>query len=179
MKLSHVLFSFFVIFFMTACGYRPASHYAKKELSGKIFVNLIINLEDPRNAVIIKDAMNEIIVHRLDSQIVYDRSLADTIVNVKLNSVSMQTLQYDEQGYNRLYKAVVSIKVDYTKKSTKIKKSFSVSGDYDFSIAGKTITDTKRFEAIKAAAAKALEEMISRIAVNSFAKAKEKNNLND
>lgn len=174
MKLSHVLYSCFVLVFLTACGYKPSSHYAKDELKGNIFVNLEISLKDPRNAVIIKDAMNELIVHRLDSKIVYDRNLADTIVDLKLNSVSMQELQYDEDGYNKLYKAVVSISVKYKKKDTDEVKSFSVSGDYDFSIDnGTTITDTKRFEAIKNAAAKALEEMISRTAVNSFKKEEE------
>ncbi len=50
-------------------------------------------------------------------------------------------------------------------------KSFNVTGDYDFSIDdGTTITDTKRFEAIRNAASEALEEVISKIAVNSLQK---------
>ncbi len=169
MRLSLLFFHIVLIFSITACGYKPSSHYAKEQLNGKIFVNLIIDLEDPRNAVLIKDAMNELIVHRLDSKIVYDRKLADTIMNVKLNSVSMQVLQDDEQGYNKLYKAVVSVLVDYN--NAKGKNSFTVSGDYDFSIDnGTTITDTKRFEAIKNAASEALEEIISKLAVNSLKK---------
>ncbi len=169
MKLSLLFFHIALIFTITACGYKPSSHYAKEQLNGKIFVNLLIDLEDPRNAVLIKDAMNELIVHRLDSEIVYDRKLADTIMNVKLNSVRMVVLQDDEQGYNKLYKAVVNILVDYDNKSGK--RSFNVSGDYDFSIDnGTTITDTKRFEAIKNAASEALEEIISKLAVSSFKK---------
>ncbi|WP_072680021.1 LPS assembly lipoprotein LptE [Arcobacter sp. LA11] len=169
MKLSLLFFHIVLIFTITACGYKPSSHYAKEQLNGKIFVNLIIDLEDPRNAVLIKDAMNELIVHRLDSKIVYDRKLADTVMNVKLNSVRMQVLQDDAQGYNKLYKAVVGVLVDYS--NEKGKKSFTVSGDYDFSIDnGTTITDTKRFEAIKNAASEALEEIISKLAVNSFKK---------
>ena len=172
MKLSKVLLSFLLIFIIstiTACGYKPSSHYAKEQLSGKIFVNLIVNLQDPRNSVLVKDAMNEILVHRLDSKIVYDRALADTVMDVKLNSVSMTVLQDDEDGYNKLYKAVVSIYVKYTNK--KETKTFNVSGDYDFSIDdGSSITDTKRFEAIKNASSEALEEVISKIAVNSFKK---------
>ena len=172
MKLSQLLFSFLLIFVitgLTACGYKPTSHYAKEQLKGKIFVNLIIDLKDPRNAVLIKDAMNEILVHRLDSKIVYDRKLADTIMDVELKSVSMNVLQDDESGYNKLYKAVANIDVKYTNK--KESRSFNVSGDYDFSIDdGSSITDTKRFEAIKNASTEALEEVISKIAVNSFKK---------
>lgn len=169
MKLSLLFFHIVLIFTITACGYKPSSTYSKEQLNGKIFVNLLIDLKDPRNAVLIKDAMNELIVHSLDSEIVYDRSLADTIINIKLNSVRMVVLQYDEDGYTKLYKAVVSIFVDYRNKTGK--KSFTVSGDYDFSIdTGTTITDTKRFEAIKSAASEALEEIISKLAVNSFKK---------
>ena len=169
MKLSQLLFLFLLMFVITACGYKPSSHYAKEQLQGKIFVNLIIDLQDPRNAVLIKDAMNEIIVHRLDSEIVYDRRLADTVMDVQLKSVSMTILQDDEDGYNKLYKATTNIYVKYTNK--KETKSFNVSGDYDFSIDdGTSITDTKRFEAIKNASSEALEEVISKIAVNSFKK---------
>ncbi|MGB0990639.1 MAG: LPS assembly lipoprotein LptE [Halarcobacter ebronensis] len=160
-----------IVFVFTACGYKPSSHYAKRQLDGSIYVNLIINLEDPRNAVIIKDAMHELIVHRLDSKLVFDKNLADTILDVKLNSVGMQELQDDEDGYNNLYRAIVSINVAYEKDGRK--KSFSVSGDYEFSInKGATITDSKRFEAIRNAANKALEEVISKLAVQSFEKKK-------
>lgn len=169
MKLSHLLVSAFAVLLFTACGYKPSSYYAKEQLKGKVFVDLMINLKDPRNAVLIKDAMNEILVHRLDTKLVNKRELADTIVDLKLNSVSMNLLQDDERGYNKLYKAVVSIYVKYS--NDNVTETFNVSGDYDFSIDdGTTITDTKRFEAIRRASSEALEEVISRIAVNSFKK---------
>jgi len=174
MKLSHLLISIFAVLLLTACGYKPSSYYAKQQLKGNVFVNLIIDIKDPRNAVLIKDAMNEILVHRLDSKLVNKRSLADTIVDLKLNSVSMNLLQDDEKGYNKLYQAVVSISVKY--RNDKISESFTVSGDYDFSIDdGTTITDTKRFEAIRRASSEALEEVISKIAVNSFKRPKVEN----
>ncbi len=169
MKSSLLLFNFALILMLTACGYKPSSYYAKKQLNGKIFVDLIVDLKDPRNAVLIKDAMNEVIVHRLDAKIVEDKNLADTNMIVKLNSVSMKELDYDKQGYNKLYKAVVNIDVKYNNKIESQK--FSVSGEHDFSIDdGSTITDIKRFEAIKSAANKALEDIISSLAIKSIPK---------
>ncbi|XPV68021.1 MAG: LPS assembly lipoprotein LptE [Halarcobacter sp.] len=157
------------LFILTGCGYKPSSYYVKKELSGKIFVDLKVSLQDPRNSVIIKDIMNKLIVNRLDSQIVNSKELADTVLKLKLNSVSMQELQYDSLGYNKLYKAVVSILVEYKNKKSTKKNSFKVSSDYDFSIDnGTTITDTKRYEAIKVAAKRALDDVISKLAVSSF-----------
>lgn len=169
MRLNLLVFHIILIFTITACGYKTSSHYAKEQLKGKVFVNLLIDLQDPRNTVLIKDELSEILVHRLDSKLVYERSLADTVLDLKLKSVSMEELQYDDQGYNKLYKAVVKIYVKYKNKEKT--ESFFVSGDYDFSIDDETtITDTKRYNAIKNAASEALEEVISRLAINSFKK---------
>jgi hypothetical protein len=81
----------------------------------------------------------------------------------------MRTLQYDIDGYNKLYKAVVDILVSYTKKDTNKTKKFIVTGEHNFSVDdGSTITDTKRFDAIKNASEDALDEVLSKIAVSSF-----------
>jgi len=167
MRLSRALLLSLLIFIIAGCGYKPATYYTKKELDGKVFVNLIINLEDPRNVVIIKDTMNEILVHRLGTTIVDDPKIADIIINLKLESVSMGLVQTDEDGYSKVYKATVKIAVSYEKDSNT--RSFSVTGSEDFTIdSGSTITDTNRFQGIKAAANKALEEVVSKLAINSF-----------
>ena len=90
-------------------------------------------------------------------------------MNIAISSVSLQTLQYDSSGYNKLYKAVVVLGVNYTRKDNGVKKSFTVDGEYDFSVDnGATITETKRFDAISNASNKALDEVLSKIAVSSF-----------
>ncbi|AXH08861.1 hypothetical protein CP960_01110 [Malaciobacter halophilus] len=164
-----VLVTFLAIFILAGCGYKPSSYYAKKQIQGNVFVDLFVNIKDPKNSVLIKDAMNEILVHRLDAKLVTNRNEADTIVYVSLGNVSMTELDYDEQGYTKLYRAVVSVNVRY--ENSEYKNSFSVTGRHEFALdGGSTITDTKRFEAIKSAASKALEEVISKIAVYSFKK---------
>jgi hypothetical protein len=171
-KVLLVLFTLsFCFFTLTGCGYKPTTYYAKKELSGKVFVKLFIDLKDPQNSVLIKDAMNQLLTHKLDSKLVYDEAIADTIMNIKINSVSMTALQYDADGYNNLYRATVSINVKYNKKAEKISRNFTVNGENDFSIGSSTtITDTKRFDAIKSASDEALDEVLSRIAIQSFKK---------
>ena len=172
-KVLFVLFSSLIsISLFSGCGYKPSTYYAKKELSGKVFVKLYVDLEDPKNAVIIKDSMNQLLAQKIGSKLVHDESIADTIMYVKLNSVNMRTLQYDKDGYNKLYKAVVNILVRYTKKATKKTKQFIVTGEHNFSIDSSTriteINDTKRFEAIRNASDDALDEVMSKIAVSSF-----------
>jgi len=157
------------LFVLVGCGYKPSSHYAKERIQGNVFVDIDVSIEDPKNSVLIKDAMSEILISRFGAKLVYDKKLADTILDLKLNRVSMQVLQYDAQGYENLYRATVSIKVDYI--SNKNNGSVRVTGTYDFAIDGENqISEAKRFEAVKNASSKALEEVISKLAIESFRK---------
>jgi len=141
----------------------------KKEIKENVYVDLYVNVEDPKNSVLIKDAMNKILITRLGSKLVKNKINAQTIINVKLNSVSMKELQYDEDGYTKLYRAVVSVNVKIINLNNV--KSFNVSGNYDFSVDDEgSINETKRFEAIKNASAKALEQVLSKLAILSFGK---------
>ncbi|MFV0562662.1 LPS assembly lipoprotein LptE [Malaciobacter mytili] len=169
MKKSLLVLSFFIAILFSGCGYKPSSYYAKEQINGNVFVDLYVDLKDPKNAVLIKDAMNEILVHRLNAKLVDNRKDADTIMKLRLDSVSLSESSYDDEGYTKLYKAYVSVFVSY--ENAKAKNAFTVTGTHDFSLDNSaTITDTKRFEAIKIAASKALEEVISKIAVYSFKK---------
>ena len=163
-KVLFVLFTFTISFSILGCGYKPATYYAKEEISGKVFLKVTIDLEDPQNSVLIKDEINKLLIQKLDADLVEKESLADTVMNVVINSVRMQTLQYDESGYNKLYRAVVVINVSYFKKSDNKRKSFTVDGDYNFSVDnGISINDTQRYNAIQKASDKAVEEVLSTI----------------
>ena len=125
----------------------------------------------PQNSVLIKDSINKLLIQKLDVDRVSSESLADTIMYIDVNRVSMQELQYDDLGYNKLYRALVSINVSYSKKGEKKKKSFIVDGEHNFSVDnGTTINSNQRYDAIKKASDKALEEVLSKIAVGSFKK---------
>ena len=170
-KVLFVLFTFIISFSFFGCSYKPSSQYAKEEIQGNVFVKVTIDLEDPQNSVLTKDSINKLLIQKLDVDIVSSESLADTIMYIDVNRVSMQELQYDDLGYNKLYRALVSINVSYSKKGEKKKKSFIVDGEHNFSVDnGTTINSNQRYDAIKKASDKALEEVLSKIAVGSFKK---------
>ena len=173
-KVLFVLLTLSLCFFtFNGCGYKPSVSYAKKELAGKVFVNLFVDIKDPKNSVLIKDAMNQLLVQKLGAKLVYDEAHADTVMNLKINSVNMSVLQYNSEGYNQLYRATVNILVSYFNKEKNNPTTFTVSGENDFSVGDDdddTITDTIRYEAIKEASNDALDEVLSRIAVASFRK---------
>lgn len=171
--LKKVLSVLFIITFSSlffGCSYKPATHYAKQEIQGNVFVKVSLDLEDPQNSVIIKDSVYKMLVQKLEVDIVEKESLADVVMNVTINNVGLQTLQYDELGNNKLYRAVASINFSYYEKGQSKKKSFSVQGEYDFSIKDVTVSSDERFEGIRKASDKALEEVLSKIAVASYKK---------
>lgn len=157
------------ILFLTSCGYRPSAYYANQELGKDLFVRLDIAPSDPKNSVLVKDAVTKILIQRVGSNMVNSESQADVIMDLKIASVGFSTLQYDKDGYNKLYKANVVIAVKYFDKSTSKTKNFTVDGEYDFAVdIGSTINDTQRFEAISKASDMAVTDLLSRIAVSSF-----------
>ena len=168
-KVLLTIFSVSLAFLFVACGYKPSTYYAKKEMEGNVYVKLDVSLVDPRNSVLVKDAVTKILIQKLDSNLVDKEKDADVVMNLGISSVDLNALQYDARGYNKLYKAEVFIKVDYYRKENGIKKSFSVDGEYDFAVdIGGTITDANRYDAITKASDQAVSEVVSRIAVQSF-----------
>ena len=158
------LLSFLIPFLLVGCGYKPSSVYTKKVLGNNIHVSAQISRTDPKNSVIIKDAVNEAIVGRFDAKLA-DKKDADTDLIVSIGSVSFVALSYDQDGYIISYKAKVVLNASYKTSSGK-SKSFSTTGEFDFPIAANSvISDSKRFEAIKYASADAINEIISKIAI--------------
>jgi len=159
-----VALAVFILILFSACGYKPTSIYTKDVLGDKIYAEVVISLEDPENSVLIKDAVNEAIVSQLRSKIVSEDE-ADTKFYITLNSVSFVPIQYDKNGYVIAYKTYVGIKTKYIDREKKSHDIYT-KGDYDFPIESSSlISDTKRFEAIKFASQKALDEVRSIISV--------------
>jgi hypothetical protein len=169
-KVQSVLFIFIFSSLFFGCSYKPASHYAKQEIQGNVYVKVSLDLEDPQNSVMVKDSIYKMLVQKLDVDIVEKESLADIIMNVNINRVGLQTLQYDEFGNNKLYRAVASINFSYYEKGQTKRKSFSVEGEYDFSIKDVTVSSDERFEGIRKASDNSLEEVLSKIAVSAYKK---------
>ncbi len=149
---------------LIGCGYKPSSVYTKKVLGKNIHVNVNISRKDPKNSVLIKDAVNEAVVGRFDAKLVKKKD-ADTDVVVSIGSVSFTPLSYDKDGYVISYKTKVVLNASY-KTGNGNSQAFSTSGEFDFPItANSVISDTKRFEAIKYASKDAVNEIISKITI--------------
>jgi len=158
------LLSFVLLLLLFAgCGYKPASYYSKKAIGDRVFVKVSMLRSDPENTVIIKDAVNEAVITKFKSRVVNEDD-ANSKLFVRVDSVGFAPVQYDKNGYVVLYRATVTLSTTVaTQKET---KTFLTSGSYDFPIEpNTTISDSKRFDAIKNSAAKAIDTLTSQISI--------------
>lgn len=162
------LISIFVIMIFNGCGYKPTSSYATKAITGKTYVSVAIDIDNAGNTVLIKDALIELLVNKFNVTITSDKTIANSFVIGKLKSVSETQLQVDTQGYSKIYRETVTVQVDYYKLNGK-RHYFTLSNYYDFTIDDdSTITQAKKDEAIKIAISKALSDIFSKIAIDTF-----------
>jgi len=149
----------FVLFL--GCGYQPASKQARKVVGDKLFVEVHVSLQDPENAVIIKDAARLAVINRFHAALV-PQVEAETTLWLELSNIGFTPLQYDQNGYVIVFRANISIEV--TRRTKDEKKIYHAKGNYDFTIEPNAIiTDSQRFDAIKNASLKALDSFVAQV----------------
>ena len=148
-----------LLFFLTACGYKPASHYTKKILGQRIYTEVDVSLSDPENSVLIKDALHQALYTRLKSDI-SKKNNAESTIKVFYKNISFVPLQYDKNGYVVYYQAHTVL--DFTFIKADKKEHRSIIGRYEFPIRPSAIiSNDLRFKAIKQGSIKALDEFIA------------------
>ena len=157
---------------LTGCGYKPSSYYAKDTISGDVYVDVKIDINNAQNSILIKDAMNEMVLNQFDATLTNNKANADTVVIVALSSVSHAAISSDNEGYAKTYRTTVAITVNYKKRNSS-NISIKVSNYYDYSVdADSTLTEQKKQEAVKIAATKALSNIFSKIAISTLKESK-------
>ena len=165
--MKQLFLGFLIAVVISGCGYKPSSYYAKQALGDRLYAEVTISRQDPRNSVLIKDAVNEAIVSRFGGKLV-TKEQADSILRVNIQSISFSPTVYDTYGYVIAYKTTVVLAMQYENADKKIEK-LTATGEYDFSIeANSVISDTNRFEAIRYASNDALDEFVSKLAIKGL-----------
>ena len=151
------LFALFTaLLILSGCGYRPSSHYTKYTLGNSIYTEINIPLEDPESSILVIDAINEAVVSKFKAHLA-SKQEADTHLVIKdANFDDPVGLQKDDRGYTVLYRTTATLSIELTTKTAK--KSFEVSGFYDFAVtADSVLSEEKRLSANKLAVIKALD----------------------
>ncbi|MGX2982824.1 LPS assembly lipoprotein LptE [Helicobacter sp. 23-1045] len=147
----------------SGCGYYPMSYFVKKSLGENIYVESVVNLSDPENSLIAKDALNQAIAQKFHLRLV-DKESADTIIRTEITAVSVDSIADNDAGFANFYRASVTMSFDYTDKNGNARR-FQNYGFYDFPVdVVSTITDETRFNAIKEASISAIDKFIAQVA---------------
>jgi len=162
-----------IVVFITACGYKPTTYYSRAVLGEYIHVDVAISRKDPKNSVLIKDAVNEAVITRFGAKLSSKKTSTSELF-IRIASTKFTPILYNDKGYVTSYKTNVLLSIKYVIKDGK-SESFSTIGEYDFPIAenddgttNSVISDSRRFEAIKLASLDALNEFVSRIAIKGM-----------
>jgi len=147
------------ILLLTACGYRPSSHYTKKILGEKVYTEVEVSLSDPENAVLIKDALNKALYSRLKSKATRKKN-ADSSIYVAYDNIRFVPLQYNKNGYVVHYQAYITLGFTFIKGDLTEKRQ--IVGRYEFPIRPSAIiSNDLRFKAIEQGSIKALDQFIA------------------
>ncbi len=154
------------LLFLGGCGYKPTTTYTKEALGENIYAEVQILRSDPKSSVSVQDAINSAVLSRFKANLT-SRQRADTVLNIKFNGLSFTPLQYDRDGYAVYYQATVRLLVDY--ETPHKSGTFNVSGSYEFAVeSSSVITDAKRSEALREGSLDALDEFVSRLALEGI-----------
>jgi len=157
-----LLLNVITLSFLTGCGYQPSSKAAKKVLGESVSTSVYISMTDPENTVVLKDALDEAVIRRFQTNLRH-KSKAKTHLNIELQNVGFSALQYDSNGYIISYRTTIRLAI--TRQTKNFSKRYNAVGNYDFTIdPNAIITDQQRFEAIANSATKALDSFVAQVA---------------
>ncbi|WP_169764376.1 LPS assembly lipoprotein LptE [Campylobacter mucosalis] len=169
------IFAIFLAFFFVGCGYKPVSKITKDVLSDSVYVDVIVDKIEPKNSVLVKDAVMEGVVSRLNKKL-GSKDNSNTFIEISTSSLTYQATIYDEYGYISSYKAVLRLNFKTKFKDGSV-AMIPASGEYDFSIsrpmknsryADSVVSDTEKYNAIREASKEAFDEYISKLAIKGY-----------
>jgi hypothetical protein len=166
-----VLVLSFILIFISACGYKPSSKFARSVVGEKVSTSVVISLEDPENTVLVKDAVDSAIIETFHASLV-SRVESDTHLVLSISSPSYSPIVYDSNGYVVGYRMTITLNI--TRTHNGVSKAYSASGNYDFTVSpNAVITDQERFDAIRFGAQKAILAFVAQVSAEG-ARAKKK-----
>ena len=153
---------------LSACGYRPSSHFTKKILGEKVYTEVEVSHSDPENAVLIKDALNRALYSRLKSKATR-KSDAESTLYIAYDKMQFLPIQYDKNGYVVYYQANITLGFTFIKGDVTEKRQ--IIGRYEFPIRPSAIiSNDLRYKAIEQGSRKALDQFIAYLSAKGFLK---------
>ncbi|MCI7484708.1 LPS assembly lipoprotein LptE [Helicobacter sp. 10-6591] len=164
MNLCRLLTLSALVFLLGACGYLPMSRYSEFVFGEGVYVELTMNPLIPEASVGAKDTINLAILTRFHNTLA-SKENANTIIDMRVNSVTNSPIAYDSNGFVSFYR--VSVDLNFVLKNKDgVRLSVSNSGYYDYAAnsTSAVIIEDAKLNAISNATTQALDKFISQVA---------------
>ncbi len=160
--------SMLAMLLLTACGYKPVSHYTKQTIQAPLYLKVKLSSKEPDSGVSLKDTLRQAIVHRLGVAVTTETTAPSKLM-VSYDAVSYTALGYDTNGYVERYRVNVTTQFTLTTKGDTIQRSIKTTHEADVTPSALESSRAKR-EAIKACTQKAVDQFVAFIAARSIRK---------
>ena len=169
MKSSHLYRSFFSLgiskvillvslFVLIGCGYKPSVQYIKNVVDGSVYVNVIVDPQEPENAVYVKDALHQMVLKRFKGSIA-SKEEAENIITASYMGTTFNPISYSN-GYITRYRA--DVKMNFVMKTKKGVYRRSIRGYVEEDIQESSkLSSSLRTEAIRTGMTKALDQFLA------------------
>ena len=151
-----------VLLLLSACGYKPVSHYAGQIFSEPLYLEVSLSKKDPDSGVFLTDAMHEAVRYRLGGRLSEDPQAAAHL-KVSYRVVSFDALGYDSNGYVERYRVNLKTRFELSTRNKKIVRTIHTTQEADVTPSALSASKAKR-EAIRACAVKAVDQFIAFLA---------------
>lgn len=146
------------LFVVVGCGYKPSVQYIKNVIDGSVYVNVIVDPQEPENAAYVKDALHQMVLQRFKGSIA-SKEEAENIITASYMGTTFNPISYSN-GYVTRYRA--DVKMNFVMKTKKGIYRRSIRGYVEEDIqASSRYSSSLRTEAIRGGMAKALDQFLA------------------
>jgi len=162
--ITHYSLLILVAMLLTACGYKPSSHYIKNTFDDNVYVEVVVDRAEPENAPFVKDEMNRLVYTRFKGR-VSSKDQAGSTIRISYSGTTFTPLSY-ENGYVTRYSVNVRVNFDMMTKKGRIKKNISTVFQSDIK-PGSVDSSALKTEAIRLGLEKAMDEFLAYVSAKS------------
>ncbi len=147
-----------------ACGYVPVASLSDKIFGEGVYVEITMDPQLPEASVSAKDTINLAVLTRLNNSLA-SKQKAQTIIDMRVLSVSSTPVAYDANGFVSHYRATVSLSFKVQNKNgTTFSTNSSGYYDYAASSTSALLIEEAKLAAVSNATIQALDKFISQMA---------------
>jgi len=153
---------------LTACGYKPVSHYTKQSIQSPLYLKVKLSKKEPDSGISLRDALRQAIIHRLGVSVTTESHAVSKLI-VSYEDISYTALSYDSNGYVERYRVNVTTVFDLKAKTDHFRRAIKTTHEADVTPSALESSKAKR-DAIQACTEKAVDQFVAFVAARSIKK---------